>query len=278
MKTLQVLKRTHAQTQASISTYSMPTFRGPNMQLHVFIPKGDHAPKSLPCVFLAPAGTNLLVGSETEDPVKTGEFDPYLNAGMAVAHFSLDGWMPIKNPRNPLFGDLLIRAYQEFAASDAGVMNGQQAIELVLSEFPTIDPKRLYTAGHSSAATLALLLASEDKRISKCIAFAPITDLTSRMDEALTDPSFERMLPGVRGYFRTGSPITYVKQLKCDVWIAHAKDDDNEPYVNTEKFVKALRDNKGKVQILSLDRGGHYQEMLDVAIPQALSWLQGRSQ
>ncbi len=58
-------------------------------------------------------------------------------------------------------------------------INGQAAIDYVLSRFPLVDREKIYTWGHSSAATLALLLAAKDPRVKRCIAMAPVTSLKS---------------------------------------------------------------------------------------------------
>ncbi len=71
---------------------------------------------------------------------------------------------------------------------------------------------------------------------------APITDLKQRLGEVLAEKSMRELLPNLPQYFISGSPITYARDLKCPVFIAHAKDDDNEPFKNTQTYVSSLRD------------------------------------
>jgi dipeptidyl aminopeptidase/acylaminoacyl peptidase len=61
--------------------------------------------------------------------------------------------------------------------------------------------------------------------------------------------------------------------LRCPVFIAHAKNDDNEPFSGTKVYVEALRKAGGKVDFLELEREGHYEPLLKAAVPKALEWL-----
>ncbi len=248
----------------------------PPLKLNIFIPKGNHTDKSLPVVFEAPAGTPLLHGADIQFPRPETEYLPFTEAGMITVSFALDGEMRASfGPEAGLpYLKLLRNAYSEFVAADAGVDNGIMAIDYVLARMPMADPNRLMVWGHSSAATVSLLLASKDSRISKCIAMAPITDLKPRLGEILQQPAMSQYLPNFDKYLESGSPITYVQQLQCPVFIAHAKNDDNAPFEVTNAYVEALRRAGGKVEFLELDREGHYKPLLDAAIPKALEWLQ----
>lgn len=248
----------------------------PRLKLNIFMPKGSHADKSLPVVFEAPAGTPLLHGADIGYPTPATEFLPFTEAGMITVSFDIDGSMPsnMGPDAGAIYMQFLGKAYREFTAADAGVDNGKMAIDFVLSRLPAADPNQLFVWGHSSAATLSLLLASKDSRIAKCIALAPITDLTPRLGELLQMPEMSASLPNFSSYLKTGSPTNYVRQLKCPVFIAHAKNDDNAPFSETASYVSQLRGAGAKVNFLELTREGHYQPLLDAAIPKALEWLQ----
>ncbi len=134
-----------------------------SVSLNIFIPPGEHAPKSLPVMFEAPAGTNLLHGAEIDLPDVKTEFLPFTDAGMITVTFSLDGDMPEGiPPGSRTYVQMLQRAFKEFVRADAGVADGKLAIDYVLEQVAAADPKRLYVWGHSSAGTVALLLASKD--------------------------------------------------------------------------------------------------------------------
>ncbi len=245
------------------------------LKLNIFIPKGNHADKSLPVVFEAPAGTPLLHGASIEVPHPDTEYLPFTEAGMITVSFDIDGGMPANvGPESGImFMNLLNTAYSSFVAADAGVDNGKLAIDFVLARLSMADPKRLITWGHSSAATLSLLLASKDSRISNCIAMAPITDLKPRLGDILQEPAMLNFLPNLEMYLVSGSPLTHVHQLRCPVFIAHAKNDDNAPFDLTKTYVEAIRSAGGKVSFLELEQEGHYKPLLDAGIPKALEWL-----
>ncbi len=101
----------------------------------------------------------------------------------------------------------------------------------------------------------------------------PCTNLNERLGEVLAEPAMERQFPGIREYLTSGSPLTYVSSLKCPVFIAHAQDDDNEPFSNTQAYTEALKQAGGNLTFEALQRGGHYQEMLNIAVPKAVAWL-----
>lgn len=255
---------------------AIPRPTGTPLKLNIFIPKGDHADKSLPVVFEAPAGTPLLHGASIEVPQPATEFLPFTEAGMITVSFDIDGEMPsnVSPEDGARYMNQLRTAYSRFVAADAGVDDGKLAIDFVLARLPMADPDRLITWGHSSAATLSLLLASKDPRISKCIAMAPITDLKPRLGDILVqEPAMSKYLPKFDAYLVSGSPITYVSKLKCPVFIAHARNDDNAPFEVTKTYVDAIRSAGGTVQFLELQREGHYAPLLEAAIPKALEWL-----
>ncbi len=202
------------------------------------------------------------------------ELRPFIQAKMMVACYSIDGWIPNLEPGSREYMRQLPRAFQEFAQSQAGVTNGQVAIQRVLSSFPEVDPQRLFTTGHSSAATLSLLLASKDSRISKCLAFAPVTDLKNRFEGILDEPGMARLLKGIEQYLDFGSPTSYVDKIKSKVWVAHARDDDNVPHTESDKYCQALRTKHRSVEFHSVPTGGHYADFLNATIPAGIEWLQ----
>lgn len=86
-------------------------------------------------------------------------------------------------------------AIKKFMHAQAGVKNAQMAISTALAELPILDPQRVYVAGHSSAATLALLVAANDKRVKGCIAYAPCVDVPGWIG-AKRIVSFTQFVPG----------------------------------------------------------------------------------
>jgi dipeptidyl aminopeptidase/acylaminoacyl peptidase len=251
---------------------------GQTMQFRVYLPATQAAARSIPCVLLAPAGTNMLHGN----PLDAGDYHdealPYSEAGMAVVCFSLDGEMPVdQSAGDRAYGLALSVAYRQFMAAKAGVVNGRNALEFALAKLPQVNPKMIYTAGHSSAATVSLLMAANEERLAGAIAFAPITDLNIRLEGIDDDRSVRRTLPGISTYLRTGSPVTYSERFKCPLFVFHARDDSNEPFQNTEKFVNQLKTSSTKVDFAVVNTGDHYDSMIQSGIPQAIHWIRSQS-
>jgi phage FluMu protein Com len=137
------------------NTSNDPGFR---TWMRIYVPESATEPRSIPCVLVAPAGTNLLHGSNIDDANYHKETLPYARAGMAVVHYSIDGWM---SPSASTASEqqqikAMTFAFKEFLAADAGITNGRVALEFALARLPQVDPSKIYCAGHSSAATLAL--------------------------------------------------------------------------------------------------------------------------
>jgi dipeptidyl aminopeptidase/acylaminoacyl peptidase len=102
---------------------------------------------------------------------------------------------------------------------------------------------------------------------------APCTDLKPRLGELLKEPGIVRRLPNLKNYLVAGSPLMHIASLKCPVLIAHAKNDDNEPFTQTKTYVNEFQKAGGKITFLEFEREGHYQPLLDAGIPRAIEWL-----
>ncbi len=250
---------------------------GKTMQFRVYLPIAQSPAQSIPCVLLAPAGTNLLHGNPLDADNYHDEALPYSEAGMAVVCFSLDGEMTVDQSagERPYMLALSV-AYRQFIAAKAGVVNGRNALEFALAKLPQVNPKMIYSAGHSSAGTVSLLMAANDERLAGAIAFAPATDLNIRLDGLAQDRTARSLLPGISAYLRTGSPITYVDRYKCPLFVFHARDDSNEPFQNTEKFVNKLKAHSAKVEFAVVNSGDHYDSMIQSGIPQAINWIRSQ--
>jgi dienelactone hydrolase/ribosomal protein S27E len=243
---------------------------GERMKLRVYLPPGNHPPKSLGCILVAPAGTTLLHGNDMDDDNDHAETLPYVRAGYAVVFYSLDG--PLNDPRRSTDAEAAA-AYREFKAAKAGVLNGRNALEFVLAKLPQVDYERIYCAGHSSAGTLSLLLAAHEPRIKGCIAYAPATDLEQRLKQVVDDPASRRAMPGLRDFVKRSSPKTHAEKIGCPIFIHHSRDDANEPFQSAESFVRRLRSYRKNVTFSISIRGGHYRSMLNPGIPRAIAWL-----
>ncbi len=247
------------------------TGAAPGLPMHarLYLPAGYHSDQSLPCVFIAPAGTRLIYGASLSND-DSPEHLPYVRAGFAVMAYELSGNLNLPQNAPAKYRDLRNPIYQ-FMAADGGLANARLAIDYVLSKVPQVDPNRLYAAGRSSAGTMALDLAAADSRIRAVAAYAPATDVVAYWGNHLDD--LNRAVPGSAALASRVSPIKHVSQFNCPVFIFHADDDRTVPTADVQRFVEAM-DSAGKtVEFRRVPFGGHYNSMIREGIPQGISFF-----
>jgi dipeptidyl aminopeptidase/acylaminoacyl peptidase len=254
----------------SFQEISVPRQNGGRSKFWVYLPEPRPSGK-LSCVLVAPAGTPLIYGMDLGDGDRD-EHLPYVRAGFAVVAYEIDGPVHSEQPGD---GEI-IRAAKEFKAADAGVANTRAAIDYVLAKMPFVDPNRLYTAGHSSAATLSLLAAANDPRINGCIAYAPCTDVEKRLGEA--SGALGGAIFGFRSFVTHSSPKNNTATLKCPVLLFHATDDSNVPVTETIAFAEQLKKTNPNVTLVRVPSGNHYDSMIQQGIPTGIRWLKGLKQ
>ncbi len=239
----------------------VPSVTG-TMKVWVYLPIQARAP--LPCVLIAPAGTPLVHGMKLgADDVSA--FVPWAEGGFAVVAYELDG--PVKNKKNDAE---VTKAMREFKKAEAGVGNAHKAMNLCLQKLPDIiDANRFYTAGHSSAGTLALLLASKDPRIKGCVAFAPCTDVVKAYSSAFK--LFDSVIPGESAFLRDSSPLVHTAQLKCPTLVYHAQDDSNVPITESVAYVTKLKKTNPRVGFYRARSGDHSLSMGELRY--GVDWL-----
>jgi dienelactone hydrolase len=237
----------------------------------IYLPERD--PDSpIPCVLIAAAGAPLIHGidlSAGDQP----EHLPYARAGFAVVAYAIDGELTAMGRTNDA---QLVAAATAFKNARAGLANARLALDYVAAKVPGIDPKRIYAVGHSSAATLALLAAADDPRISACVAFAPCTDVENRVPRQVVQALGSRV-PDYANFLHQSSPLHQVSRLRCPVLLFHAQDDSNVPIRETEQFVEKLKKFNSQVTFVRASQGGHYDAMIRDGIPEAIRWLQRAS-
>lgn len=218
------------------------------------------------CVVVPPAGSNLISGMRLSEGDRR-EHVPYVEAGYVVASFDIDGAISGRSDRE------VLASLAAFRAADAGVADGEAALDQALATFPTIDRNRVFAAGHSSAATLALLLAAKDPRIKAVAAYAPVTDLAPRFP-AEARQKLERALPGYDRFLKASSPITYASVLATKpVFLFHALDDRvADPEESARLFAAMTPRNVASTRVV-VATGGHYGSMIHDGIPRAIAWL-----
>ncbi len=239
-----------------------PSAAGNSDRLILYLPHGQHRRHSLGCVFIAPAGVPMFAGNSQADGDRV-EHVPYVKAGYAVAALDIDG--KFDDSDKSLAN--MQATYAKFKAAAGGVINGKNALEYVLAKLPEVDPDRLYAAGHSSAATWALLFAEYEPRIKGCIAYAPLSDLFGRAPSGRS--AAESHFPGIAKF----SPQESIERLRCPVFVFQAEDDRVIPIDINRRFVEALKRSNSEVTFHTVTAGDHYQSMIAEGIPQGIHWL-----
>lgn len=251
------------------SAQPLDAMPGQGGKLWVYLPTGPHAPRSLPCVLIAGAGSNLLTGMELGDGDRA-EHLPYVAAGFAVVAFELDGMNRDMQGGSDL---KMTEAMYRFEKARAGLVNAHIALEYALARVPEIDPGRISAVGHSSAGALAVLFAENEPRLKSCVAFAPALDYAKRFD---ADTMRLVQTAGFAPLVTTYSPITQVARLNGPLLLFHARDDSNEPVARNEAFAARARALGKAVTLDLVNTGDHYESMIRQGIPHAIAWLQGQ--
>lgn len=239
------------------------------MELWVYLPAGRHVAKSLPCVFIAPAGAGMWgMGLAEGDRY---EHVPYVRAGFAVVAYEVSGGVANPKAKTFFYRDV-VGPVKEFMESDGGLINARTAIDFALQKVPEVNPKQLYACGHSSAAIQALDLAANDPRISACCAYAPATDFAKKW--AATP--LKRLIPGFAEFAKRDAPMSHVDEFHCPVFLFHADDDDNRNCTlpDNQAFADAMRAAKKCITFKRVPTGGHYLSMIKQGIPAGIAFLE----
>jgi dipeptidyl aminopeptidase/acylaminoacyl peptidase len=247
---------------------------GTNSRLWIYLPEGNTAPKSLPCIFIAGAGSTLLSGMMLGEGDQDEHF-PYVKAGFAVVAYDLDGGGSVGDLEIEE-GDSLnvedLSGYRAFRASQAGLVNARNALEYTLANVPEVNPKQLFSVGHSSAGTLALLFAEHEPRLAGCVAYAPAIDLKNRFPGFLVR-TMGKMFPNMAEFIVQSSPRTHEDRLNCPTLIFHAADDENVPIADSRSFVKRMKAKNKDVVLEEVPTGDHYESMISQGIPKGIDFI-----
>jgi predicted Zn finger-like uncharacterized protein len=246
-------------------------YPGSEMTLWLYLPAGEHAPGSLPCVLIAPAGSIVITGMALGDGDRD-EHLPWARAGFAVLAYSLDGDLP----RERISDVAAIRqASAAFRLARGGLSNAEIALEWLSKKAPEVDSRRIYTVGHSSAGTAALLVAEHNARIKACVAFAPAVDYAGNFGFA------QRLLLRSGGvswldeFFTTYDPKHHAAEMRGPVYLFQATDDSVVPVSRSQSFADDLKRLGKPVTFVTVPTGGHYDAMIEEGVPRAIEWVRG---
>jgi dienelactone hydrolase len=252
-----------------LTSFQSPGSPGGSTQLQVYMPPGNHAQRSLGCILVAPAGTNLLMGNMIDDSSYHDETLPYAEAGFLTIKYSIDGGIADVDNANDA---QMVEAYRQFRDARYGVTNTARAIDFALS-YPEVDPNRIYVAGHSSAGTLALLAAEYDPRVKGCIAYAPCADVESFHADLHSDFFVRQVFRDIEFVSKDSSPTTHQSRLNCPVFLFQAADDSVVSVTETRQFADLVRAHNPQVEYAEVPSGEHYDSMIQQGIPRAVLWL-----
>lgn len=254
--------------EKGVMLYEVPLDMGGDARkLWVYLPENIPAGTKLPCVLIAPAGTRLFDGMQLGNSDRP-EHLPYVRAGFAVVVYELSG--PIADPNSDA---AVVKGAKEFYTAQAGLVNARAALDYIQQQIPQIDSQKIYSAGHSSAGTLSLLLAENEPRIKACIAYAPIVDLPKALGNEFLNDVGPMIAPDYRDFITRSSPAQNVAKLKVPTFIFHAADDDISATEEISPFVSNLQTSNNQVTFVNVPSGGHYDSMIQVGVPQAIEWL-----
>jgi acetyl esterase/lipase len=236
------------------------------MTLNLYLPAGQHAAKSLPCVLIAPAGT-AFHGSVIDESDRA-EHLPYVKEGFAVMAYELSGALANPHARNLTYKDV-IPPLKEFMKADGGLVNGKIAIDYIVAKVPEIDPAQLFACGHSSSAVVALNLAAGDNRIRAVCAYAPRTNV----EDWWNDPKMDKLVPGFKDFATRKSPLRHASSFNCPVFIFHADDDSMVPLGDNQRFVAVMKGAGKKITFKQVPTGDHYDSMIEQGIPAGIDFM-----
>src|SRR5262249_46493213 len=182
----------------------------------------------------------------------------HVRAGFAVLAYELDGALPEDSKENM---QALAQSSAAFLNAQAGLINARVAIEYATTQVPSIDPKRLYAVGHSSAATLALLVAENEPRIAACVAFAPAVDVKANFP-AQAQAAVVQLVPGADQFFTRFNPRERESKIACPLFLFYA-DDDNRFASQVRELGARLQAAGKQVTVSSVPSGGHYDSMIN---------------
>jgi dienelactone hydrolase len=249
-----------------------PDTPGGRMKVRVYLPPGQPRPQSVPCILVAPAGTPLVYGMAIEPGDSHNETLPYAEAGMVVVMYELDGGVGDAEKAGL---DKLSKGYKAFRAAAAGVVNGRNALDFALAKIAIVDPRQIYAAGHSSGGTATLLFAEHETRLKGAIGYAPCTDISAQLAPFLGNAAIAAVVPGLAEFAEWSSPDQDAGLLKGRVMLFNARDDTVCPFAPLFAFVQRARRHNPDIVLKVVEKGGHYDSMIQRGIPAAIGWIKG---
>lgn len=219
-------------------------------------------------VLIAPAGSNLVTGMPLSEGDRA-EHVPYVEAGYIVFAYALPGALGESADEAAM-----MTALETFRETDGGLEVARAALDEAQARYPALVADGVLIAGHSSAGTHALYVASQEPRIRAVAAYAPGVDVASHVGADFV-AALDQLSPGHGEFLNRISPIQRVSELATKpVFLFSAKDDaitGGEPGQLASALEKSGAHPSFKHVVV--ETGGHYESMLDAGIPAAIAWF-----
>ncbi len=256
-----------AQLEAGVYVAESKLKRDGQPPLKVWLYSPTNPPKpGLALVSIAPAGTNLITGMRLADGDRP-EHLPYVRSGYAVISYELDGAMSAEPT-----AEEFTRALLDYQESRAGVDNASLALGWALGQLPSPNLKRVYAAGHSSAATHALVFASQEPRIRAVAAYAPVVGVREYLGPDFAQEMSDAV-PGYKEFLDLTEPLTHAGKLQSKpVFLFAARDDAGSPE-GVKSLLAAMKPEHASSKSLIVKSGGHYDSMIEQGVPAAIKWF-----
>lgn len=152
---------------------------------------------------------------------------------------------------------------------------------------PRADRSRVALMGFSQGGVFSLIMAAYAPGVSAVVAYYPVTDFESWMD----DPSYSRGRRWIFGFIRRhfykksgarseeefrqilerASPLRHADRIGCPVLLVHGLEDTTAPVAESRRMADALRARDADVTLLEVEGAGHVFNFLDKSALQARS-------
>jgi hypothetical protein len=183
-------------------------FQGEPISMEIYVPVGQHAPKSMACILGTPLDSSVLQGY-TRGKQDWQYKQLAHEIGQVVVSFDLSKWGMYSRPENIEEGPL------ELMQTDCAYHCARDVIELCLARLPMIDPGRLYVMAPHDNGRMALYWATLDPRIRAVATWDPVCDVMAGGGE------FGKGLHirGIEEFMKKTSPVKFADKVKCPVMI-----------------------------------------------------------
>jgi hypothetical protein len=183
-------------------------FQGEPISMEIYVPVGQHAPKSMACILGTPLEAGVLQGYARGK--QDWQYKQLAHEiGQVVVSFDLSKWGMLNRPENLEEGPL------ELMQTDCAYHCARDVIELCLARLPMIDPGRLYVMAPNAGGRMALYWATLDPRIRAVATWDPVCDVMAGGGEW----GKGLHIRGIEEFMKKTSPVKFADKIKCPVLI-----------------------------------------------------------